>query len=67
MKLSELLRDGIYVLKENNISDCNLKARLLLSYLLEKPKEYLIINDSEDVDINKQMEYYSLLDRLTRR
>ena len=33
MKLSELLNDGIYVLKENNIEDCHLKARLLLAYL----------------------------------
>lgn len=65
MKLNELLRDGIYVLKENNINDCNLKARLLLSYLIGKPKEYLIINDSEEISLEKQMEYYSLLDRLT--
>ena len=66
MKLSEALKDGIYVLKENNISDCNLKVRLLLSYLLNKPKEYLIINDSEELGVGKQMEYFSLLDRLIR-
>ena len=65
MKLNELLKDGIYVLKENNIEDCNLKARLLLSYLLGKDKEYLIINDREEIDIDKQMQYYGLLDRLT--
>ena len=65
MKLNELLRDGIYVLKENNIEDCNLNARLLLAHLLGKTKEYLIINDTEEVDTEKQIEYYSLLDRLT--
>jgi len=65
MKLSELLKDGIYVLKENNIDDCNLKARLLLAFLLGKPKEYLIINDKEEIDTEKQIEYYTLLDRLT--
>ena len=64
MKLSEVLKDGIYVLKERNIEDSNLKARLLLSFTLNKPKEYLIVNDSEEIDVNKQMEYFSLLDRL---
>ena len=66
MKLSELLKDGIYVLKESNIDDCNLKARLLLAHLLGKSKEYLIINNIEEISPEKQVEYYSLLDRLTR-
>lgn len=64
MKLSEVLKDGIYVLKEKNIDDCNLKARLLLGFLLGKTKEYLMINDSEEIDIEKQIEYFSLIDRL---
>lgn len=66
MKLSELLKDGIYVLKESNIEDCNLKARLLLAHLLGKSKEYLMINDAEEIETEKQIEYYSLLDRLTQ-
>ena len=65
MKLNELLNDGIYVLKEKNIDDCHLKARLLLAYLLGKTKEYLVINDREEIDRQKQIEYYALLDRLT--
>lgn len=64
MKLSELLKDGIYVLKEKNITDCNLKARLLLAYTLGKSKEYLMINDTEEINVEKQMEYFSFLDRL---
>ena len=64
MKLSELLKDGIYVLKEKNISDCNLKARILLGFLLGKSKEYLMINDSEEINTEKQIEFFSLLDRL---
>lgn len=64
MKLSEVLKDGIYVLKEKNISDCNLKARRLLAYILGKSKEYLIINDSEELTFEQQAEYFSLLDRL---
>ena len=65
MKLNELLKDGIYVLKESNIEECNLKARLLLCHLLGQSKEYLMINDAEEIDTETQIAYYSLLDRLT--
>ena len=64
MKLSQVLKDGIYVLKEKNITDCNLKARILLSFVLDKPREYLIINDMEEIDYDKFVKYFSLLDRL---
>ena len=47
MKISELIKDGVYVLKEKNIDDCNLKARLLLAYLLGKKKEYLRLHPNE--------------------
>lgn len=65
MKLNELLEDGIYVLKESNIDDCHSKARRLLAYLLGKSKEYIMINDTEEITTEQQLEYYSLLDRLT--
>ena len=64
MKLSQVLKDGIYVLKEKNITDCNLKARILLSFVLDKPREYLIINDMEEIDYDIFVKYFSLLDRL---
>ena len=69
MKLSEVLKDGIYVLKEKNkesnfLLSLLLKARLLLAFLLGKSKEYLIVNDKEELEVEKQIEYFSLLDRL---
>lgn len=64
MKISELLKNGIYVLKEKNIDESGLKARLLLAHLLAKPKEYIITHDKEEISLEKQKEYYSYLDRL---
>jgi release factor glutamine methyltransferase len=64
MKIKEMLNDGIYVLKERNIEDSSLKARILMSYLINKPKEYLITHDTEEISFEKQKEYYSYLDRL---
>jgi release factor glutamine methyltransferase len=50
MKIRELLKSGCDILKLNNIDEANLKAKLLLSYLLNTNKEYLMIHDEEDVD-----------------
>jgi release factor glutamine methyltransferase len=64
MKISEVLKNGIYVLKERNIEESNLKARILLAYCLGEPKEYLITHDDEEVDLDFQVKYYSELDRI---
>jgi release factor glutamine methyltransferase len=64
MKISEVLKNGIYVLKERNIDESNLKARILLAFCLGKPKEYLITHDDEEVDLDFQVKYYGMLDRI---
>jgi release factor glutamine methyltransferase len=50
MKIKELLKSGCDILKVNNIEDANLKSRLLLAYLLNTNKEYLMIHYEEDVN-----------------
>lgn len=50
MKIKEVLENGIIKLRENNIEEANLKARILLSNILKKPKEYLISHDDENID-----------------
>ena len=43
MKIQQMLNLAVDKLKKNNISEPILKARILLSAILDKPKEYLII------------------------
>lgn len=50
MKIKEVLSKGITQLKQNNVEDSNLKARMLLANILGKPKEYFITHDNEDID-----------------
>ena len=64
MKIKELIKEGIYVLKERNISESNLKARMLLAFLLKQPKEYLITHDTDEISFEQQKEYYGYLDLL---
>lgn len=55
MKIKDMLSNGISVLKENEIEDSALKARMILSDLLGKSKEYLMIHADDEISegINK--------------
>ena len=50
MKIKDVLSQGISILKENNIDDSNMKARIVLADLLGKNKEYLMIHDEDDIE-----------------
>lgn len=43
-------------LKENNIEEYNLKAKMLICNAIDKPKEYLITHDTEVIDDSKVIE-----------
>ena len=64
MKITSVLKNGVYVLKEKNVDDSFFKARILLAYTLKKPKEYLITHDKDEVDFDTQVKFYDYLDRL---
>lgn len=64
MKIKEILLKSNNLLKENNIEDFNIKTRLLLSYLLNKNKEYLIIHDEEEIPKEIEGKFFSCLEKL---
>ena len=47
MQIKELINKGIQILKNNHIEDSNIKARVLLQYVLKKDKNYLVTNFNE--------------------
>lgn len=55
MRIKEVLSNGISILKQFNIEDGTLKAKILLADLLDKSKEYLMIHSDDEIDekINK--------------
>lgn len=42
MTIKQALEYAVKNLKENNIEDANVKAKILLADILDKPKSYLI-------------------------
>lgn len=50
MKIKEALYSAVEKLKSNKVDEPIIKARILLAYVLQVEKEYLIIHSEEEVD-----------------
>ena len=50
MNIKQALEYGIELLKENNIDEPILKTRIILSNILNKTKEYLMVHELEELD-----------------
>lgn len=57
MTISELIKKGMIELKNGNIEEPKLKARLLMQYVLNKSRQYVIVNDKEELDNIKEKQY----------
>ena len=57
MTISELIKKGMIELKNENIEEPKLKARLLMQYVLNKTRQYVIVNDMEQLEENKEKQY----------
>lgn len=66
MTIQENLKGAIQELKEKNIEEPVLKARLLLCYILGVGKEYLIIYGDTELEIKKEKEYKETIQRLIK-
>ena len=64
MQIKEILKLGVELLREKNIEEPNLKVKMLLSDVLNKTKEYLIIHDEEEVNENEKKVFLEKIERL---
>ena len=67
MKIKDVLSQGISVLKENDIEDANMKARIVLADLLGKNKEYLMIHEDDDIKDGLNKIFLEKIERLKNR
>ena len=66
MTIKEVLTKGMIILKGSNIDSPKLKARLLLQYILKKPRQYLIVYDNKEIDKKEQWEYFVNIEKLAK-
>lgn len=64
MKIKDILENGMNILKENNIEEYRLKARMLLANVLNKSKEYLIIHSEENISKDLENNFFLKIERL---
>ncbi len=66
MKIQELIERGTQVLKNNQIEDSHVKARVLLQYVLEKSKEELLIHNNKEVVQEKEIVYFQYIEQIAQ-
>lgn len=58
MTISDAIKKGMIELKNENIEEPKLKSRLLIQYVLNETRQYVIVNDMEDLEKNKEKQYF---------
>lgn len=64
MKIKDILIKANSILNENSIDDANMKSRILLSDLLGKNKEYLMIHADDEIEEGLSNIFFERIDRL---
>ncbi len=64
MTIKQAIIKGVTILKLEKISSPKLKARLLLQYVLKKPRQYLIVYDNQKLTDFQEKEYLKYIELL---
>lgn len=64
MTIKETIRKGMIELKNNGISEPKLKARLLMQFILNKPRQYLLIYDYQTLTLRQQVNYFKAIKKV---
>lgn len=62
MTIKQALIKGIAILKLENITTPKLKTRLLLQYVLKKPRQYLIVYDNQKLTPKEEQEFLKAIE-----
>lgn len=66
MTIRETIRRGMIELKSNNINTPKLKARLLMQYILNKPRQYLLVYDDQILTLRQEVNYFKAIKKLIK-
>ena len=66
MLIKEAIIKVMISLKTNNIQEPNLKSRLLMQYILNKPRQYLLIHDNEELTNKQEKAYLENIEKMIK-
>ena len=64
MTIKETIRKGMIILKTNNVTEPNIKSRLIMQYVLNKPREYLVVYDKKELTLRQEVNYFKAIKKL---
>ncbi len=64
MKIKEAIEKGVVELKVKDIESPKLKARMLMQFVLNKPRQYIIVNDMKELSAQEEKRYFSGIQKL---
>lgn len=66
MTIMEAIKKGMIELKNSNIESPKLKSRLLMQFTLNKPRQYVIVNDMEELKKNDEKKYFDAIFKIRK-
>lgn len=64
MTIMEAIKKGMIELKNENIEYPKLKSRLLMQFVLNKPRQYVIVNDLKQLNLNEEKRYFEAIAKM---
>ena len=61
MTIKELINKAMIELKTKQIETPKLKARLVMQYILDKPRQYIIVNDNQNLTKEQEEQYFKAI------
>lgn len=66
MTIMDAIKKGMIELKNENIESPKLKSRLLMQFILNKPRQYVIVNDMKELNQNEEKRYFDAIKKMRR-
>lgn len=64
MTIIDIIEKGTKELKQNNIEYAKTKARLLIEFVLNKTRQYIIVNDKKELNEEEEKKYFEYIQRI---
>ena len=66
MTIMEAIKKGMIELKNANIESPKLKSRLLMQFILNKPRQYVIVNDMKELNLSEEKKYFNSIAKMRK-
>lgn len=64
MTIKQAIQKGMIELKGNKIESPKIKARLLMQYILNQSRQFIIVHDLENLTIKQEQGYFEMIQKL---